>query len=255
MNETKGCKGMQQNNNEEDVIDLMELFLQLLSRWFLIFIAAVIAGAVSFVWSRYYVAPKYDSTAELYIQAKDTLSSYTDLQMSSSLTADYVQIVGSRPILDRVIEDLELTDDYKTLSGRLTLTNPSNTHILKITVRDTDPVRAKLTADLIADYGASFIAEKMDQNKPSVLHYGYSDQPKVSPSVAKNSIIGALVGAFVVMAIIVIVYLINDAIIDPEDFEKKLGINLLGTLPLDKKQYDEQTHRHRLKSNKRKGRA
>jgi hypothetical protein len=40
------------------------------------------------------------------------------------------------------------------------------------------------------------------------------------------------------MAIIVISYLTNDTIVTADDIEKKLGMTLLGTIPLDEEEYD-----------------
>lgn len=50
--------------------------------------------------------------------------------------------------------------------------------------------------------------------------------------------IGAFAGAFLSIAVIVVSYLFNDTIIDTEDVEKKLGMNVLGTLPLDEAEDD-----------------
>lgn len=50
--------------------------------------------------------------------------------------------------------------------------------------------------------------------------------------------IGAFAGAFLSIAVIVVSYLFNDTIIDTEDVEKKLGMNVLGTLPLDESEDD-----------------
>lgn len=245
---------MQANNvnNEEDVIDLVELFGQLLRHWVLICVSAILVGAISFLISKYLITPQYESTSELYVLSKSTsVTSLADIQLGSNLANDYMVVVGSRPVLDQVIVNLGLDETYKTLHDRVTITNPSNTRILKIAVRDSDPAAAKRIADEIADISAAFISQKMDQAPPSILQYGYSDEPKVSPGVTKNTIIGAFAGALFVMIIIVIAYLVNDAIIDPEDVEKKLGLNLLGTLPLDKKQYNEETRKRHFHKSKR----
>ena len=59
-----------------------------------------------------------------------------------------------------------------------------------------------------------------------------------SPNIGKNTVIGAFAGAFLSIAVIVVSYLFNDTIIDTEDVEKKLGMNVLGTLPLDESEDD-----------------
>ena len=63
-----------------------------------------------------------------------------------------------------------------------------------------------------------------------------------------------MAGAMFAMAIIVIAYLFNDTVMLPEDIEKKIGLNVLGTLPLEEAEYDgEKTKPKKQKKQKRKG--
>ena len=184
--------------------------------------------------------PQYQSTAEMYVLTKSTsITSLTDLQTSTNLTNDYLVIVKGRPVLEQVIKNLGLEDEtYASLSGKVTSSNPSNSRILQITVTDADPNRAKLIADEIADVSAAFIAEKMDQDEPRIIQYGYTDNDAVSPNTLMNTILGAAIGAFLAMAIVIITYLMNDTIMTADDIERKLGMNALGTLPLEEVEYD-----------------
>jgi capsular polysaccharide biosynthesis protein len=154
-------------------------------------------------------------------------------------------VVNGRPIIDKVIENLGLNETYDTLVGKITLNNPTDSRILEITVKDPDPQRAKLIADEMAEVSSAFISEKMDQDPPSIIQYGYADGDKVSPSIRKNTMLGALVGAFLAIAFVVVIFLLNDTIMDQEDVEKKIGINLLGTVPLE--QQDDKDRKKRKK--------
>lgn len=78
----------------------------------------------------------------------------------------------------------------------------------------------------------------MKQDPPTIIQSGYDDGGAVSPNIGKNTVIGAFAGAFLSIAVIVVSYLFNDTIIDTEDVEKKLGMNVLGTLPLDESEDD-----------------
>src|SRR3989442_2844403 len=58
-----------------------------------------------------------------------------------------------RPILERVITDEALRTDPVTLSHQITVTPEPNTTILDVAVRDTDPDRARRTANtLVTDF-------------------------------------------------------------------------------------------------------
>jgi capsular polysaccharide biosynthesis protein len=240
---------LKQNKNDgigNDEIDLMELFFEIIEHWKMILLSAILVAVIAFVYSKYFITPLYSSTSELYVLSKSTsITSLADIQTGTNLTNDYMVVVNGRPVLDKVIDNLGIDESYASLVGKITLSNPSNSRILKITVTDSDPKRAKLIADEIAEVSSAFISEKMDQDPPSIIQYGYADGSQVSPSVKKNTVLGALVGAFLAMAVVVVIFLLNDTIMDQEDVEKKLGINLLGTVPLE--QQDDKDRKKRKK--------
>jgi capsular polysaccharide biosynthesis protein len=197
------------------------------------------------------MVPEYESTSELYVLTKSTtITSLSDIQTSTSLTNDYIVVIKGRPVLEQVIENLGLNETYASLRGRVSVNNPSNSRLLDITVTDTDPVMAKKIADEIADVGSAFIAQKLVQDPPEIVQYGYSDGSPVSPNVKKNTILGGLLGAVLAIAIIAVSYLFNDSILGPEDIEKKLGMHVLGTLPLEDSEDDGDRRKKKRKKKK-----
>lgn len=226
--------------DDEIEIDLKELFFELLNNWVMIVISTILVAMIAFCISKFIMVPQYTSTAQLYVFTKSTsITNLTDLQTSTNLTNDYKVVVTGRPVLEQVIENLKLEDEtYGSLSGRVAVNNPSNSRILEITVTDPDPVMAKKIADEIADVSGAFISEKMDQDAPSVLQYGYVATSAVSPNIMMNTVLGAAIGAFLAIAIVIISYLMNDTIMTADDIERKLGMHVLGTLPLEDTEYD-----------------
>ena len=238
--------------DNEIEIDLRELLLELLAYWKVILLSIILVGSIAFGVSKFMMVPKYESTAELYVLTKSTsITSLADIQTGTSLTNDYIVVVKGRPVLEQVIENLGLRETYKSLSDKVTLNNPSNSRILEITVADENPVMAKSIADEIANISSAFIAQKMDQEPPTIIQTGYADGSPVSPNILKNTVLGGMLGAMLSMALVVITYLFNDTITGPEDIEKKLGMNMLGTLPLEEAEYDGE-HRSSSKRKKRK---
>jgi len=224
--------------SDEIEIDLKDLFFEVLGEWKKVAVSTILAGLIMFVVSAFIMVPQYESTSKLYLLKEDVISSITDLQIGTNLATDYMEVIDGRPILDEVIDNLNLEMDYKELKEIITFVNPTSSRIIEITVTHPDPEVAKAIADEVADVAAEYIKVKMNQDKPSVLQYGYVAADKVSPSVGKNTILGALIGAFLAIAIIVITYLMNDTIMTPDDMEKKVGINVLASLPFDEEEDD-----------------
>lgn len=220
-------------------IDLKDLFLELVAFWRLILLALVLGALIGYGISRFLMVPQYESTSELYVLSKSTsITSLADIQTGTNLTNDYMVVVKGRPVLEQVIANLGLEETYASLSARVTLSNPSNSRILMITVRDENPLVAKLIADEIAEVGANFISLKMDQDPPTIIQNGYADGSPVSPNTMKNTMMGGAFGALLAIAVVGLTYLFNDTIMSAEDVERKLGLNVLGTLPLEESEED-----------------
>lgn len=221
-------------NDDEIEIDLRELFLALKKKiaWILL-TAIVFAGAAGLI-TKFAMTPVYSSSAQLYVMSKGGISQLTDLTMGTQLTQDYMVIVKTRPVLEQVIEDLHLDMDYKELGNKITVENPSDTRIMQITVTDKDPEVAKDITQDLAEVTADTVAKKMDVKSPTIIEKAYKAESPDSPSLKKNSVIGALLGFILMAAVIVIQYLMNDTILKEEDIEKYLGINTLAQLPLVK---------------------
>ena len=232
---------------DEMEIDLKAVFFELLNNWFMIVISTVLVAAIAFCGTKFLMTPMYQSTSELYVLNSNTITSIADIQIGNYMTKDYEVVVKGRPVLEQVIDNLELKMNYKQLKSKISLRIPENTRILQITVTDANPNRAKAIADEMANVVAAYIEEKMAQKAPSILSYGYADGGVVSPSISRNTMLGAIIGACLAMAIIIISYLVNDTIMTAEDVERKLGLNVLGTLPLRDK---EKAHKEKNAANK-----
>ncbi len=234
-----------QLQREEIEIDLREIFFVLLQRIWVILLSAVI-GAVSFgLYTYTMIEPIYESQSMLYILTKSTsLTSLADIQLGTQLTNDYVVFVTSRPVVDKVIENLDLDMTYKEFVNSVAVDNPTNTRILKITVSHTDPKLAQLIVNELSDVAASRVAEVMETEAPHIADYGHLPEEPSSPSLIKNTAIGGMLLALLAMAIIIVAYLMNDSIKTSEDVEKYLGLNVLGNIPLEEGTSKKATHGH-----------
>ena len=234
--------------SDEIEIDLKELFFELVAEWQKIAISTVLAAVIFFVVSAFIITPQYQSTSKLYLMKSEGISSLTDLQLGTNLANDYMEVVDGRPILDAVIENLGLKMTYAELKEIITFKNPSSSRIIEITVTHPNAETAKAIADEVADVAKKFIKDKMKQDEPSVLQYGYVATSQVSPNVMTNTILGGLVGAFLAIAVVVITYLMNDTIVTPDDMEKKVGLQVLASLPFDEEEDDGASSRSSKKT-------
>lgn len=234
------------NNNEEAVeIDLLELFYVLLGKIWIIILATALGLGVAAGYTIGFMEPIYSSTSTLYVLSKSTsITSLTDLQVGSSLTKDYQVFITSRPVVDRVIEELQLDMTYEDFVNTVTVTNPSDTRFINITVNNTDAYMAKTIVDKLTDVSAARMEEIMETEAPNVADYGHIPERKTSPSTTKNALIGAIIGFILSAGIIIVLYLLDDSIQTTEDVEKYIGINTLGLIPLEEGTSKKATRGH-----------
>lgn len=225
-----------QNQVDEIEIDLREIFLILLGKMWLIILTGILTAAIGFAISQFVLQPVYESTTQIYIlnkQDSDTVT-YSDVQLGTQLTKDYAELIQSRYVLEAVIEELQLTDlEYEDMLQKVTVTTPSDTRILAITVSDTDPVLAMEMANAIREAAAVHIKNVMDIEAVNVVDTANLPIDKSSPSIMKWTLAGGCVGALMVMAIVVIWYLLDDTVKTSDDVEKYLGLSTLALIPLD----------------------
>lgn len=247
---------MQDNNkNEEIEINLGEIFAVLLHKIWIIILATVVCGAVAFLYSFFIITPQYESTTKVYILNKQSGSSvtYSDVQLSSTLSKDYEQLVTSRYVIEGVISKLNLDDTYEELAARVSASNTDETRIIAITVTDPDPEQAQKIANAVRDLAAQHITQIMDIEAVNVVDNANLPDSPVSPSVPKWTLIGVAIGMIVSIAVIVIQHLLDDSIKSSEDIEKYLGISTLAVIPMNEgEQADQQSRRRSPRSSGKK---
>jgi capsular polysaccharide biosynthesis protein len=220
------------NENEEYQIDLLELFYKLKQKLWLIILVTVLAGGGAGVYSKYIITPQYTSTAMVYVLSKETsMYSLTDLQVGTQLTKDYKIMVTSRPVLEKVVESLGLNMSYKDLRKRISVTNPTDTRILTLAVRDTDPNQAKTIVDKIAQTASDYIGDIMEMEPPKIIEEGEVPSVKTSPDVKKNALMGAVAGIFLICLALSVGVILDDTIRSEEDVEHYLGLSVLAAVP------------------------
>lgn len=222
---------MENKKTFEEEIDLVWLAYALLRKIWLILAVAVVTACLTAGYTFFKIEPTYSSTATMLVLTKETtLTSLTDLQIGSQLTKDYSVLITSRPVLEKVIENLDLKMSYNALKGNVSINNPEDTRLLFITVTMNDAKQAKAVVNELSAVSSEFIGDKMEVSPPKVVEEGEIGS-KTGPSITKNAVMGFVVGAFLVCAVIVVLELLNDTIQKEDDIERYLDIPTLAIIP------------------------
>ena len=218
---------------EETEIDLIDLAWALLDKIHYIVLCFLIGAVIMNAYSYFLVRPTYKSTAKMYVvsASKNSVVDLDALNIGTSLTADYEKLMLSYPVLEQVINKLNLDMDSDTLAKMITLENPTDTRILNINVVSTDPKSARDIANTLMDVSVDYLPKTMSTNAPNVAQKAKLADHKDGPSYTKYTMIGALAGAFLYCMYLVVKYLMDDTIHTADDMEKYFDIVPLAVIP------------------------
>ena len=213
-------------------IDLVALFYRLLEKIHWILLTAIVGAVIAGVIVYFFITPIYEATAKIYIVGSDTTISLSDLQIGNNLAADYREVFKTWHVHELVDQRLNLNYSYGKLADMVTVTNPSGTHVLYVTVKSSDPEEAKKMADAYANVAREFIATKMDMREPNVFEEARTPTAPVTPKKTRDIVIGFLIGALLAMAMVTVKFISDDRICTSEDIAKVGNLPTLGMIPL-----------------------
>lgn len=244
---------MEKNIYDDEIeIDLREVFFAIRRKFLVIIATGLFFGCLACIFTKFFMTPVYTSTSSMLVLTKETtLASLADLQMGSQLTNDYRILITSRPVVEEVIENLNLDTDYKTLTEDITVENPSDTRILNISVDNHDAELAAEIVNEISNVSSEFIGDKMEVTPPKIIEKGEIPTMKSGPSMTKNTLLGILIGLLISGGIVVVMTIMDDTIKCEDDIEKYLGIPMLASVP-DRKDYISTGRKNKNKKRKRK---
>ena len=216
-------------------IDVIDLFNFLKKKIVVILLVTIIVGLAGFGVSKLCITPQYQSSSMIYITSGSNGSvvqnMLSELQAGTALTADYKTLVQSKPVLNQVIEDLNLDMEYEELKDSITVENPDNTRILTIIVKNPDPKQAKNIVDDLTDVVIYQIADIMNTSKPNILQSGDIEKNPVYPSNTKAALLSAIIVLMIMMVYYTIQFIQNDMILSNEDIERYLNQKNLVQVP------------------------
>ncbi|MFN2250567.1 MAG: polysaccharide biosynthesis tyrosine autokinase [Anaerolineae bacterium] len=127
-------------------------YIEIGRRWLWLFVlATAVAAAGAWVVSRG-LPTQYSSRTTLMVghATKSADPTYQDIYLSQSLAQTYAQMATREPVLQQVVEELDLNASWQALRGLVKAAPVPGVQLLEIRVIDTDPVRAQVIADTVA---------------------------------------------------------------------------------------------------------
>lgn len=235
MEEKKPVKAQPRKRtvDRRDAIDLVDLFGFYLSRLPLLIFAAVIGAIAAGLITHFLIPDKFTATSRMYMvsASSDSVVNLADLNIGTSLSSDYVELMQTRPIIEGVIEELGLDYSYERVLGMISLSVVPSTRIVKISVTSTDPREAMSIANQMAKTSRVELPKVMEAPTPTIAELAVLPTRRSEPSLSRNVALGALSLLFIVLGVLTVVYGMDDTIKTSEDLEKAFGVLPLSVVP------------------------
>ena len=229
--------------NEQE-IDLIELFNNIKKHTLLIIILGLLTGGVAYGISSFVLTPKYDSNATMIVSNSTNTDSQNpqqanvelgQIQANKALISTYSEIVKSRGIADKVIQNLGLDMDYESFSQKVSIEPVNDTQIISVKVIDTIPERAKDIANETSNIFKDSIGDIMKVDNVQILDGATLPERPSSPNIKKNTVIGVVLGLILGVMIAIFKELSDTTIKTQEDINQYFDLPVICIIP-DKKQ-------------------
>lgn len=223
---------MNSNDNASIEIDVLYLLRKLWSRKFFIIFIALAVGTIALLGSVFLIKPKYTSTTRIYVVSR-TADSITnqDLQAGSYLVKDYQEVIRSNEVLSSVIDKEKLSLTPNELSSMISVTIPTDTRVISISVEDDNAQEATTIANTVREVAAEKIKAVTKVDDVTTLEAAEVPKEPSSPNIKRNTLIGVIAGGGLAVISIIILEVFDDRVRRPEDIEDVLGLPLLGIVP------------------------
>lgn len=218
---------------EEDTIDFGKIFGMLLNHIQYIILCFLVGALLFSAYAYFMVHPTYQSTAKLYAvtASEDAVVNIADLNIGQALTKDYEELIYSYPVMEEVIDKLHLDMTSSQLSSMITIENPEDTRVLRITTTAGDAKTAQKITNTLLESLRTYLPRAMSTSKPNIVQRGKLEEGKVGPSYLKYLLIGGVIFAGFYCIILIIRFLLDDTLKTAEDIENEFGFAPLTVIP------------------------
>lgn len=220
----------------DDTMDLRQIFNIILRRLWIIILVTVVATLSSGIISYFVLEDIYQASTTLMVSKtrddQTTNLQYNDILLNQKLVKTYSEVAKSNRVLEKVVEKLELDMSVDALRSKVQVNSVADTEIIRISVEDQDPVFAAELANSIAVVFMGEIGGIMKMDNVQFIDMAKVPKNPIKPRPAMNIAIAAVLGIMVSVFTIFLVEYFDNTIKMPQDIEQRLGLPVLGSVPV-----------------------
>lgn len=220
-------------------INLGELFKFFISKLKYIILAVELCIIGGFIYVQFLLTPMYHSSTTLILVSDTSQQSsamiQSEVNLNKNLVTTYSEIVKSRAVLSEVIKELKLDEDVATLQKKISVSSVENTEIIKIQVSDENNKNAQKIATTTAKVFMKQVKKIYNLTNVSTIDSASLEKTPYNVHLIKQLFIAAFIGLVGSMGIVFLFFYFDTTIKSSKDIEDKIGLPVVGSVPIIKK--------------------
>lgn len=224
---------------EEREIDIFGLIQAVLKRWWLVLIVTIVAGTVSFGYTKFGITPLYSAKGTLYITIDNTAAlqggtslDYNSILAAQELTNTYSLILSSNTFYKIVAAESGLDYTYKEISRMVSMGTENESEIMSITARCPNREHAAIIVETILNNAQAEISRVVVGGSVRIIDHPELPSAHSYPNITKNIFLALVLGFIIGCALAIFIEWLDDTVKDANDITGKFSIPVLAEIPL-----------------------
>ncbi len=216
-------------------INLLEVLEYFKNKLIWIIASIILVILIGNIYTTITRVPMYRSNTTILLVGSNEKVNQNDVSLNNNLVTTYSEIIKSRKVLTKVINNLKLEYSVEELSNHITVGTKTDTQIITVTVSDKDPKKSKDIADEVSEVFAKEIKAIYRLDNVAIIDYAVLAEKPYNITYLKDNVIYFAIGLVLSCAVIFTMFYFDTTIKSTESIEEKLGLNVLGVVPEERR--------------------
>lgn len=217
-------------------LDIRQIIEMIQKRIWIIIAFTVLSALLAGIVSGFFLDEVYSSSTTLIVSKQNEGAGINDLQLSDvnlarNLVNTYGVIIKSNRVLEKVIQEVNPNMELGALKSKINVNSENNTEIIRITVEDTIPERARDIANSLTGVFIQEVQSLLKMENVQVIDEAKANYTPIKPRTSMNIAVAALLGLMIGFAVAFLLEYLDNTIKTPEDVERHLDLPVIGIIP------------------------
>lgn len=188
-------------------VDLLDMCKYILSKWVFILIGMVVFAGAGFGYAKVKSVTEYSSKMQVYVTVPKTSDKVLIRDSASEMAYDYVQLVKTDLIIDKVAKEAKLSKNKvrKAISAEVV----EGSRLIQVEVKSDSQKDVKKISKEVLPVFQKVVQKDLGRNKLVIADHPSKIKAEQTVSTKKFLAVGAVGGFVVVAGVFFVLYLVD----------------------------------------------